>query len=101
VLIAARILLSRPGVALVLLFFSTSPGNGGDESGVCFRSARTFSAAIVVRVLILCHIVHLFGSSLICSCSGWAYSSLVSPSRFSLPRFHFRVGLHIVLFEIP
>jgi len=29
------------------------------------------------------------------------YSSLVSPSRISLPRFHCRVGLHIVLFEIP
>jgi len=24
-----------------------------------------------------------------------------SPIRVSLPRFHFRVGLHIVLFEIP
>jgi hypothetical protein len=24
-----------------------------------------------------------------------------SPVRVSLPRFHFRVGLHIVLFEIP
>src|SRR5260221_122937 len=33
-------------------------------------------------------------------CSGWAYSSLTSPSRVSLPRFHFRVGLRIVLFEI-
>src|SRR5438132_10256592 len=32
-------------------------------------------------------------------CSGWASSSLVSPNRVSLPRFHFRVGLHIVLFE--
>src|SRR5215467_8101201 len=32
-------------------------------------------------------------------CSGWASSSLVSPSRISLPRFHYRVGLHIVLFE--
>jgi hypothetical protein len=28
------------------------------------------------------------------------YSSLVSPSRISLPRFHCRVGLHIVLFEV-
>src|SRR5580658_5567837 len=34
-------------------------------------------------------------------CSGWVCSSLVSPNRVSLPRFHFRVGLHIVLFEIP
>src|SRR5215469_13015744 len=34
-------------------------------------------------------------------CSGWAYSSLISPIRVSLPRFHFRVGLHIDLFEIP
>src|SRR5215472_13458221 len=33
-------------------------------------------------------------------CSGWAYSSLVSPNRVSLPRFHCRVGLHIVLFEV-
>src|SRR5215467_710116 len=33
-------------------------------------------------------------------CSGWAASSLVSPSRVSLPRFHYRVGLHIVLFEV-
>src|ERR1700756_5407656 len=32
-------------------------------------------------------------------CSGWAQSSLVSPNRVSLPRFHVRVGLHIVLFE--
>src|SRR5215813_2177252 len=33
-------------------------------------------------------------------CSSWVYSSLVSPSRISLPRFHCRVGLHIVLFEV-
>src|SRR6516165_3651141 len=33
-------------------------------------------------------------------CSGWAWSSLVSPNRVSLPRFHVRVGLHIVLFEV-
>src|SRR5437764_7485646 len=32
-------------------------------------------------------------------CSGWAYSSLISPSRVSLPRKGYRVGLHIVLFE--
>src|SRR6266481_2132416 len=32
-------------------------------------------------------------------CSGWASSSLISPSRVSLPRFHVRIGLHIVLFE--
>src|SRR5262245_45627307 len=32
--------------------------------------------------------------------SGRAYSSLISPSRFSLPRFHYRVGLHIILFEV-
>src|SRR6185312_5148849 len=32
-------------------------------------------------------------------CSGWAQSSLVSPNRVSLPRFHVRIGLHIVLFE--
>src|ERR1700686_1785247 len=31
--------------------------------------------------------------------SGWAYSSLISPSRVSLPRKGHRVGLHIVLFE--
>src|SRR5271163_3909984 len=31
--------------------------------------------------------------------SGWAYSSLGSPSRISLPRKGRRVGLHIVLFE--
>src|ERR1700756_4181533 len=31
--------------------------------------------------------------------SGWASSSLVSPNRVSLPRFHVRIGLHIVLFE--
>ena len=30
-------------------------------------------------------------------CSGWASSSLISPSRNSLPRKHCRVGLHIVL----
>src|SRR5437762_8366275 len=32
-------------------------------------------------------------------CSGWAYSSLISPSRVSLPRKGPRVGLHIDLFE--
>src|SRR6266481_980053 len=32
-------------------------------------------------------------------CSSWAYSSLISPSHFSLPRKGCRVGLHIVLFE--
>src|SRR3979490_2443780 len=32
-------------------------------------------------------------------CSSWAYSSLNSPSHFSLPRYGSRVGLHIVLFE--
>src|ERR1700680_1425199 len=32
-------------------------------------------------------------------CSGWAYSSLISPSRISLPRYGGRVGLHIDLFE--
>src|SRR5437588_9734625 len=32
-------------------------------------------------------------------CSGWAYSSLISPSCISLPRMGYRVGLHIVLFE--
>src|SRR5438477_10419955 len=32
-------------------------------------------------------------------CSGWAYSSLISPSSISLPRMGYRVGLHIVLFE--
>ena len=34
-------------------------------------------------------------------CSDWASSSLISPSRISLPRNCSRVGLHIVLFEIP
>src|SRR5882757_3979890 len=33
-------------------------------------------------------------------CSGRAYSSLISPNRVSLPRFHVRIGLHIVLFEV-
>src|SRR5215472_12990519 len=32
-------------------------------------------------------------------CSGRAYSSLISPDRFSLPRYGGRVGLHIDLFE--
>src|ERR1700733_805196 len=32
-------------------------------------------------------------------CSNWAYSSLNSPSYFSLPRYGSRVGLHIFLFE--
>src|SRR3977135_3103354 len=32
-------------------------------------------------------------------CSSGAYSSLNSPSHFSLPRYGSRVGLHIVLFE--
>src|SRR5882757_6585070 len=32
-------------------------------------------------------------------CSSWAYSSLNSPSHFSLPRYGSRVGLHIVLFK--
>src|ERR1019366_1695254 len=32
-------------------------------------------------------------------CSSWAYSSLNSPSHFSLPRYGSRVGPHIVLFE--
>src|SRR6516165_8691500 len=31
-------------------------------------------------------------------CSGWASSSLISPSRISLPRYGGRVGLHIDLF---
>src|SRR4051812_10648206 len=31
-------------------------------------------------------------------CSGWAYSSLISPDRTSLPRYGGRVGLHIDLF---
>src|SRR5271156_2522934 len=31
-------------------------------------------------------------------CSNWAYSSLNSPSCFSLPRYGSRVGLHIDLF---
>src|ERR1044072_2768691 len=31
-------------------------------------------------------------------CSGWAYSSLISPDRIGLPRNGGRVGLHIVLF---
>src|ERR1700722_3437786 len=34
-------------------------------------------------------------------CSGRGYSSLISPGRISLPRKGCRVGLHIVLFEIP
>jgi len=32
-------------------------------------------------------------------CSSWAWSSLISPSRVSLPRKGRRVGLHVVLFE--
>src|ERR1700693_4393942 len=32
-------------------------------------------------------------------CGGWAYSSLISPNRISLPRKGCRVGPHIVLFE--
>src|SRR5712672_1917266 len=32
-------------------------------------------------------------------CSSWAYSSLISPRRVSLPRKGHRVGLHIDLFE--
>src|SRR5262249_58922685 len=32
-------------------------------------------------------------------CSGWAYSSLISPGHSSLPRYGGRVGLHIDLFE--
>src|ERR1700724_472332 len=32
-------------------------------------------------------------------CSNWAYSSLISPSYFSLTRYGSRVGLHIDLFE--
>src|SRR6476660_4715639 len=32
-------------------------------------------------------------------CSGWAYSSLISPNRISLPRYGGRVGLLIDLFE--
>src|SRR5215469_13702377 len=33
-------------------------------------------------------------------CSNWVSSSLISPSCISLPRFHCRVDLHIVLFEV-
>src|SRR5215472_9796181 len=33
-------------------------------------------------------------------CSSWVSSSLISPRRVSLPRFHCRVGLHIDLFEV-
>src|SRR6201982_3521145 len=32
-------------------------------------------------------------------CSGWAYSSLISPRRVTLPRKGGRAGLHLVLFE--
>src|SRR5215469_18695667 len=32
-------------------------------------------------------------------CSSWVYSSLISPRGVSLPRFHYRVDLHIDLFE--
>jgi putative ABC transport system substrate-binding protein len=32
-------------------------------------------------------------------CSNWTYSSLNSPSCFSLPRYGSRIGLHIFLFE--
>src|ERR1700751_666417 len=32
-------------------------------------------------------------------CSSWAYYSLISPSRVSLPRKGRRVGLHIDIFE--
>src|ERR1700737_3541430 len=32
-------------------------------------------------------------------CSSWAYSSLISPGRISLPRKGCRVGPHLVLFE--
>src|SRR5271169_3467403 len=32
-------------------------------------------------------------------CSGWVCSSLIPPSRVSLPRKGYRVGLHIDLFE--
>ena len=32
-------------------------------------------------------------------CSNWPYSSLNSPSCFSLPRYGSRIGLHIFLFE--
>src|SRR6516165_3988876 len=32
-------------------------------------------------------------------CSSWAYSSLISPTRVSLPRKGRRVGLHIDIFE--
>jgi hypothetical protein len=34
------------------------------------------------------------------SCEQVLSSSLVSPNRVSLPRFHVRIGLHIVLFEV-
>ena len=33
-------------------------------------------------------------------CGGWASSSLVSPSRVSLPRYDGQVGPHIFLFEV-
>ena len=33
-------------------------------------------------------------------CSGWAYSTLISPSHVSLPRKGHRVGLHIVLLRL-
>jgi hypothetical protein len=34
-------------------------------------------------------------------CSRWAYSSLkLAPSISAFPEFHYRVGLHIVLFEV-
>src|SRR5260370_226928 len=33
-------------------------------------------------------------------CRGWAWSSLISPNRVSLPRKGRRGGLHIVLFEM-
>src|SRR5580692_9678644 len=69
--------LSLTGVRLVLSSL-TSPRFGAS------RVARAFLVCVLPPVP---------------RCSGWASSSLISPSRISLPRNCSRVGLHIVLFE--
>src|SRR5580698_8621880 len=69
--------LSLTGVRLVLSSL-TSPRFGAS------RVARAFLVYVLPPVP---------------RCSDWASSSLISPSRVSLPRDCGRVGLHIVLFE--
>src|SRR6202048_2250712 len=77
-------------------------------SGCCNRTCSTSRGATLTPPVL---IISFSGASRVAfaflvymlpplpRCSSWAYSSLISPSRVSLPRKGHRVGLHIDLFE--